>query len=166
MSTMFSQHDEVVNHCDIVPPAESKLNYIENKQSLNEAEFVLLYFTASWCKPCQLFSPLLQAFVSNVNTSDFDGNVVQVIVVSRDEDEYAYELLKQKLKSFWFVPFKHPICALLSEELQVKTIPFVVSVDNGKNIVSRTLRNEITKDRINDNDIVEIWRKAQTKVQT
>ena len=43
-----------------------------------------IYFSASWCNPCQYFTPLLIDFYNKVRQTD--RNNFEIVYVSKDED--------------------------------------------------------------------------------
>jgi len=78
----------------------------EGEKVMSSSRYTLLYFTASWCPPCQSFTPVLRAFMAGMNGDDVknskivpeDGinreKVVDVIVVSCDASERDLEVSK------------------------------------------------------------------------
>jgi nucleoredoxin len=53
---------------------------IATNKALEKKDFVLLYFSASWCPPCRAFSPVLKEFYKNVKDS------VEIVYISSDKD--------------------------------------------------------------------------------
>jgi nucleoredoxin len=58
---------------------------VETKKALEKKEFVLLYFSASWCPPCRAFSPILKEFYNHVK------DTVEVVYISSDKDYTEFQ---------------------------------------------------------------------------
>ena len=64
-----------------------KSNWLKSKSGtvqtseLSQAKYILVYFSAAWCKPCSAFTPILDMFYESINSFDKD---VEVVYVSRD----------------------------------------------------------------------------------
>ena len=55
------------------------------KGLLQSKEFVVLYFSASWCPPCRAFTPVLKDFYEK------NKNVVEIVFLSSDQNEKEFE---------------------------------------------------------------------------
>jgi len=66
---------------------EKEMLYIVEECHLDqvaECKFVLLFFSAGWCAPCEQFLQVLKDFYSEVNLTE---KVVEILYVSCDNDE-------------------------------------------------------------------------------
>ncbi len=62
---------------------------VSNEQ-MRQAEVVCVYFSAHWCPPCNEFTPVLIKFYNDVNRETSEDKVLEVIFVSCDYDEKAF----------------------------------------------------------------------------
>ncbi|KAJ1972724.1 hypothetical protein H4R35_004518 [Dimargaris xerosporica] len=86
--------------------------------SLFEDKLVGVYFTASWCQPCRVFSPQLATF------ADRHRDKFIVVVVSLDHHDATLKTYLKKYPLFYAVPFKHQQSYLrLAEKLEIQTLP-------------------------------------------
>jgi nucleoredoxin len=99
-----------------------------------EPKFYAFYFSASWCGPCQAFTPKLVEFY---NTSEGKKKEFEVIFVSRDNDENAMEEYMTKDKMPWpAISFRHLERLKKVQEFSGNGIPCLVLVDAEGNVVS------------------------------
>jgi nucleoredoxin len=61
---------------------------------LQSCKYVLVYFSASWCKPCQAFTPVLDMLYDSVNSFDKE---IEVIYISRDNTLEEFEEYYRKM---------------------------------------------------------------------
>ena len=66
---------------------EAKGGLKHTKTLLKDVDVVALYFSASWCPPCKIFSPLLREFY----TAAAKKNGLEVVYVSSDKDVPSFE---------------------------------------------------------------------------
>lgn len=52
-----------------------------------KADFVMLYFSASWCPPCKMFTPKLAEFY----TKNKENKKFEIIFISSDRDEASFK---------------------------------------------------------------------------
>lgn len=60
---------------------------IATNKALEQKEFVLLYFSASWCPPCRAFSPVLKEFYKHTKN---DSNV-EIVYIASDKDYAEFQ---------------------------------------------------------------------------
>lgn len=90
-------------------------------------KLVALYFSASWCPPCQQFTPRLVQFYNEVISS---GRMFEVIFVSADKDEASFRNYFSKMP--WVaVDFRNAKRTEISSFYQVQGIPRVIVSANG-----------------------------------
>jgi thiol-disulfide isomerase/thioredoxin len=54
---------------------------------LKDADVLALYFSASWCPPCKIFSPVLREFY----LSAAKGNGLEIVYISSDKSVESFE---------------------------------------------------------------------------
>ena len=66
-------------------------------QIINQPEYLLFYFTASWCGPCQKIKPMIKKL-----SDGLDADKCEVYMVDIDEnDELALELKVKSVPTFY-----------------------------------------------------------------
>ncbi|RWW34324.1 hypothetical protein GW17_00000924 [Ensete ventricosum] len=110
------------------------LSVVSVKISHLDGKIVGLYFSASWCGPCQRFTPKLIETYNELSSKN--GNF-EIVFVSADEDEESFTHYFSKMP--WFaIPFSDSdIRDRLNELFDVGGIPYLVIFDvNGKVLTS------------------------------
>lgn len=99
---------------------------------------ILLYFTASWCGPCQKFTP------SVVDFQKANDDNVEVVVVSFDRNKKAATgyLKSKKAKEFYMV-LPGDLSKKISSDFGVRGIPAVVVINPEGKVVSTNGRGPI-----------------------
>ena len=69
------------------PKYLSKGGEVSNEE-MKKAEVVALYFSAKWCNPCKMFTPILSKFYEAVNETQKN---LEIIYVSLDQDESEFK---------------------------------------------------------------------------
>ncbi|KFH09594.1 apicoplast-associated thioredoxin family protein Atrx1 [Toxoplasma gondii VAND] len=94
-----------------------------------------IYFSASWCPPCQAFTPKL---VEALKGWKEQGKDVSVVFVSNDRDEKAFEEYFKKMEGFVAIPFADTTRrALLQEALNVRSLPTLVWLSKEGEVLTR-----------------------------
>lgn len=131
---------------------------------LKDKDLVALYFSASWCKPCQTFSPLLMEFYDHI-----EGMNVDVVFVSSDRttpefDEYYGHM------PWLAIPSDAGAAKIknnLSQRLKIQGIPSLIVVDaKTGEFVSDKARYEVTGTFIDEKQaqgIVTKWKGLERK---
>lgn len=91
-----------------------------------EGKVVALYFSASWCGPCQQFSPILARAYKALQAA---GTAFEVVFVSSDKDEKSFNEYRAKMP--WAaLPFENRTGkADLSQRFGIEGIPALVVLD-------------------------------------
>ena len=109
--------------------------YIQTS-TLSHHPIIALYFTASYCPPCKIFTPQLVEFEKKYK--------IPVIIISRDKTQQAYDEYRAQQPNHYAVDYKlisrRSECA---EKFNIKTIPSLIILDNNCDIITSNGRNEI-----------------------
>ena len=110
---------------------------------MSSKKFTLLYFSASWCPPCQKFTPTLVAskgILNNLNCG--------IVLVSGDKNDSAmFSYMKSKKISWPAVSYAARSTAGL-EKYGQRYIPSLTLVDSEGNIVVQGGGSSGTLDKI------------------
>ncbi|OXB71751.1 UNVERIFIED_CONTAM: hypothetical protein H355_006194 [Colinus virginianus] len=103
-----------------------------------------LYFSASWCPPCQAFTPKLVNAAQHLRDQ---GKNFEIVFISNDKNEQQFDDYFKKMTSFLAVPFKEANKrALLQETLNVRSLPTLVWVGPDDEILTRNGVAAVTAD--------------------
>lgn len=99
-----------------------------------------MYFSAAWCGPCRVFSPVLFAHRDKY-ADDF-----QVVFVSSDRSENAQkDYMKKNKMNCPTVKFGDSAKNALSTKYAVRSIPSLILLDHKGNFLTRDGRDFVTK---------------------
>jgi len=104
---------------------------------------VALYFSANWCPPCRLFTPILKDFYDDLQTNDSPFEVVFVSSDKCAEDLDTY--MKESHGDWLAIPFGHDMTRDLKTRYHITAIPKLVVVDDDGEVVTMTARREVTE---------------------
>eukprot|EP00593_Proboscia_inermis_P000044 CAMPEP_0171293310 /NCGR_PEP_ID=MMETSP0816-20121228/1488_1 /TAXON_ID=420281 /ORGANISM="Proboscia inermis, Strain CCAP1064/1" /LENGTH=211 /DNA_ID=CAMNT_0011763991 /DNA_START=29 /DNA_END=664 /DNA_ORIENTATION=- len=128
---------------------------------LNNCDIVALYFSASWCGPCQSFTPQLVDFYKNAAKN----KSVQIIFISSDRDQASFMEYFKKMP--WFaMPFDaSQIKNKLSQTFQIRGIPSLIVLDGKSgNFITSDGRNDVIGvrgDEAKGKELVQIWKSKE-----
>ena len=128
--------------------------------ALKGLDFVLLYFSAAWCPPCQKFSPLLKEFYKACK--DDPEISLEIIYVSSDRDLAEFEAYYGKMP--WLALESQHHKTILSRKCHVAGIPSLVVLDGQGRFVTDQARNEVAAAKGNPStvkEVVALWKKME-----
>jgi nucleoredoxin len=95
---------------------------------------IALYFSASWCPPCRVFTPVLSKFYNDALAA---GKPFQCIYISSDQDEESFQDYFSHM-SFLALPFDAmEIRNKLASEYKIKGIPTLVFVNRQGKLLTK-----------------------------
>lgn len=115
-----------------------------SSQNVLRAEFLGLYFSASYCPPCREFTPLLQRFFEDVNSQ---YNIIDIVFCSKDRTEADFIDYFTNHHIWHAIPYqKDKLRTDLMAAFHVQTIPKLIIIDTQTGeVVSDTARQDIPK---------------------
>jgi nucleoredoxin len=128
----------------------NKLEEVNPEEVLN-CKVIALFFTASWCSPCEIFSKDLIEVHNEANQGE---KVFEIIQISFDKTDDTYK--KSVVNKPWvFLPFEDLKIQELTEKYEVLTIPmFFVLYGKDGQLLTETGRKEISEEGYK---IVDKW---------
>jgi nucleoredoxin len=119
-----------------------------NLQEVLSCKVIGLYFSASWCPPCRILTPIIAQMYSEVNQ---DHKQLEIIYVSSDRDEETF------LENFEEMPWlaidfsEAEFMRRLEIELGVTALPHLIILNTKLEVVDHNARevlNEKGRDAI------------------
>jgi len=98
---------------------------VSTKTALSNKSLVGLYFSAHWCPPCRMFTPML----SEKYRTSYRGKGMEIVFVSSDRDEHSFREYHQSMP--WLaLPFmSHQLKQSLGMQFGIRGIPALVVLD-------------------------------------
>jgi nucleoredoxin len=110
-----------------------------------EGKVIAFYFSASWCGPCQHFTPDLITYYQSFKGSHAEKDNFEIVLVSSDRSQGDYD--KYRAKMPWpAVPFGDELKSQLNLRFGINGIPSLVFVDADGTTLSKSGRVAVAKD--------------------
>ncbi|XP_058801496.1 nucleoredoxin-like protein 2 [Phymastichus coffea] len=107
---------------------------------LRDNEYIGLYFSASWCPPCQIFLPQLRDVYEKARQRTIS---LEIIFIPADKDNQRMTRFFVDNHGPWYALPVGPLTAALRKKLQVYSIPCFIVLSNKGTIISKNGRENI-----------------------
>ena len=95
-----------MDHLKGLTLVNKKKTILPVNEALQDKEIIAFYFSAHWCPPCRIFTPVLVDFYEDIRDKELP---VEVIFVSYDTSEEAMFDYMNEAHGDWFaLPFGSP----------------------------------------------------------
>lgn len=108
------------------------------KSVKDKTSLIGVYFSASWCPPCRLFTPLLIDAYTSIRRTHGD-DALEIILVPRDRAQTEWQGYLRTMPWLSF-PFNHDSTFKLKALLLIKQLPRLIIIDRFGNIVCEDAR--------------------------
>ena len=96
-----------------------------NCEEFKGCQYVLLFFSAGWCPPCEQFLQVLKDFYSEVNIG---GKIVEVLYISADKKEQDFKETYAKMPWLTY-QYNNVMRTQLLEQFNITGVPIVYVCD-------------------------------------
>ena len=150
--TSFASLEELIG-TELV---DAKGNKVETSSLAGKV--IGLYFSASWCGPCKMFTPEL------VKLRDRNDDKFEVVFVSSDRSaEDQEEYMKDYDMEWPAIPSDSPLRGELGAKYEIRGIPSLVIVDDQGNLITKDGRSEMSGSDSDARKALREWRRAAGK---
>lgn len=110
-----------------------------------EGKVVAIYFSAHWCGPCRMFTPMLRKFYTTLKSK---GKELEIVFVSLDNSEASFESYFLNEHGDWLaVEYESDMREELASMYGVRGIPTLVVVDSSGRIVVEDAAGDVQATR-------------------
>lgn len=133
----------------------SKLEEV-NQEELFGSKLYCLFFSGSWCGPCELFAKELVELYNEANQGEKILEVIQINFEKGDKEEDRLHAFKSSIvdKPWIFIPLGDSKIEELKSKYNVLTIPVFYVLDKNGNIVTETGRKELASEGVK---VIDKW---------
>ena len=144
---------------ELLPQELKSKKGIKALSEITETPIIGLYFSAHWCPPCRIFTPILSEFYKKVNE---EKKQIEIIFISCDRDTKSFNEYYDSMP--WLtVPFENEMRDTISEAFENNGIPALLIFDNKGNLIDTNGRNTVQKmkgngfNKENTGKIIQSW---------
>jgi nucleoredoxin len=107
-----------------------QLGVSEVPAAVLDGRYILLYFTANWCPPGLVFTPMLREFLGRLKGHRPDvAAAIAVVFMSSDKSLAEFEYVYEDMVGWYALPYRERKAKLrLSERFAIDKIPAVVVI--------------------------------------
>ena len=124
--------------------------YVNNKLEeinvdyLSKISLIGLFFTGSWCRPCEKFSQELIQVYNDANTKE---KIIEIIQISNEKNEKDF-IEGISTKPWISIQYNDNFNDALVNEYKVNYLPLLIIMTKDKIIISETSRKDIVESGI------------------
>ncbi|XP_022664529.1 nucleoredoxin-like protein 2 isoform X2 [Varroa jacobsoni] len=108
---------------------------------LNECDVVAIYFSAHWCPPCRMFTPVLADVYKQLKNQ---GKKLEVVFVSSDKTEDAMFAYMEETHGDWYaIKYNDAARSELGSHFGVRSIPTLIILKKDGTVISKDGRSEV-----------------------
>ncbi|GIY67808.1 probable nucleoredoxin 1 [Caerostris darwini] len=116
-------------------------NSVSADDVLKDKDIIAFYFSAHWCPPCRMFTPVLADFYEETKDKSLP---LEIIFVSSDRSEDAlFDYMSEAHGDWLAVPFGSPMVEQLKKKFNVQGIPMLIITKKDGTIVSTNGRSDV-----------------------
>jgi len=140
---------------------------VQTNAAMKGKRLVLLYFSASWCPPCQAFTPLLKEFYEKCCRP----NQVEIIFISSDQDTKSFNEYFAKMPWISLPGDDKQTKDKLSKTFGIEGIPHLVVLDAetghcvtnnaGRPYDAKSQVQNVSTDVVKGNALIASWKAAE-----
>lgn len=121
-----------------------------------KGKVVALYFSAHWCPPCRMFTPVLKDFYGEVSE---DG--LEVVFVSFDRSEKdQVEYMKEAHGDWLTIPHGEALIQELAEKYGVQGIPALIVIKPNGDVINKNARGDVQGSSKSPAQTLKDWKAA------
>lgn len=110
-------------------------------EALKDAQIVLFYFSAHWCPPCRMFTPILADFYEEAMN---EGLPLEVVFVSSDRSADAlFDYMKEAHGDWFAIPHGHAAVGQVQSKYSIRGIPTLIVVKKDGTLVTENGRKDV-----------------------
>ncbi|CAM9253167.1 unnamed protein product [Ascophyllum nodosum] len=112
-----------------------------------DGKVLAVYFSASWCAPCQQFTPILKGVYKKLQQQ---GKPFEILFVSSDKTKQEFRTYMGDMP--WLsVPFEGKTRGTIAQLLGVSALPTLLVFDENQKLITAKGRAEVIRDQNGDN---------------
>jgi len=111
--------------------------------AFQDKKIIGFYFSAHWCPPCRLFTPVLAEFYNDLISN---GEPFEIVFVSSDKSpEELMNYLKESHGDWLAVQHGTVLAQDLKKKFQVSGIPTLIIVNRDGDLITKNGRSEVAE---------------------
>lgn len=120
----------------------SKDGLVSAEKVLRDKKVIAIYFSAHWCPPCRLFTPVLKDFYEEIMENV--GEELAIVFVSADRSETKMESYFKEEHGKWFaIQFHDEVAETLKKNCSLTGIPKLAIVNKKGEMVHGDARSDV-----------------------
>lgn len=138
---------------------------VRTKEVFQNKEFVLLYFSASWCPPCRAFTPILSKFYKKHAVAQN----LEIVYISSDRSLEEFNEYYGKMPWKAVPTDAAQIKQTLASRLGIQGIPALVVLEVSTGLfVTNDIRDQIQRNAEKDGKVVKSmineWKEKEVRI--